>query len=94
MEDNGKRSFSAEVVEKRVVETIDDQFVGNEVEINRETNFINDLNADSLDSVELLMGLEDEFGIDIPSEAIDDLQTVGQTIDYIKDRLAKQGRLS
>ena len=94
MEDNGKRSSSAEVVEKRVVETIDDQFVGNEVEINRETNFINDLNADSLDSVELLMGLEDEFGIDIPSEAIDDLQTVGQTIDYIKDRLAKQGRLS
>jgi acyl carrier protein len=52
-------------------------------EITRETNFANDLNADSLDTVELVMEFEDEFETSIPDEEAEKIQTVGQAIDYI-----------
>ena len=52
-------------------------------EITRETSFINDLNADSLDTVELVMEFEDEFDMSIPDEEAEKIQTVGAAIDYI-----------
>jgi acyl carrier protein len=54
-------------------------------EINRETNFVNDLNADSLDTVELVMEFEDEFETSIPDEEAEKIQTVGQAIEFIKN---------
>ena len=47
-------------------------------------SFVNDLGADSLDTVELVMALEEEFDIEIPDEEAEKIQTVGQAIDYIK----------
>ena len=58
-------------------------------EITRETHFINDLNADSLDTVELVMEFEDEFELSIPDEEAEKIQTVGQAIDYIKEHSNK-----
>ena len=52
-------------------------------EISRDTNFANDLNADSLDTVELVMEFEDEFDTSIPDEEAEKIQTVGQAIEYI-----------
>jgi acyl carrier protein len=59
-----------------------------ESEIVPSANFIEDLRADSLDTVELVMAFEDAFQITIPLEDQDKLQTVGQAIDYIKEKLA------
>jgi acyl carrier protein len=53
--------------------------------INRDTSFVNDLNADSLDTVELVMEFEDEFETSIPDEQAEKIQTVGQAIDFIKE---------
>ena len=58
-------------------------------DVSRETHFINDLNADSLDTVELVMEFEDEFELSIPDEEAEKIQTVGQAIDYIKEHSAK-----
>jgi acyl carrier protein len=58
-------------------------------EITRDTSFVNDLNADSLDTVELVMEFEDEFEISIPDEDAEKIQTVGQAIDYIRERNKK-----
>ncbi|MCK4888173.1 MAG: acyl carrier protein [Planctomycetes bacterium] len=52
-------------------------------DITRETSFINDLNADSLDTVELVMEFEDEFDMSIPDEEAEKIQTVGAAVDYI-----------
>ncbi|MCK4913558.1 MAG: acyl carrier protein [Planctomycetes bacterium] len=52
-------------------------------EVSRETSFINDLNADSLDTVELVMEFEDEFDMSIPDEEAEKIQTVGAAVDYI-----------
>ncbi|MBN2180766.1 MAG: acyl carrier protein [Sedimentisphaerales bacterium] len=56
-------------------------------EISRETSFINDLNADSLDTVELVMEFEDEFDMSIPDEEAEKIQTVGAAIDHIVNAL-------
>jgi acyl carrier protein len=55
--------------------------------ITPETSFINDLGADSLDTVELVMELEDEFEVSIPDEDAEKIQTVGNAIDYITSKL-------
>ena len=54
--------------------------------ITEKTSFVNDLSADSLDLFELVMGLEDEFGIEIPSEDLERIKTVGDVIQYLKDK--------
>ncbi len=72
-----------EAIEKRVVEIISEQMGVDKTEITRETSFINDLNADSLDTVELVMEFEDEFDMSIPDEEAEKIQTVGAAIDYI-----------
>ena len=57
--------------------------------ITRETSFVNDLGADSLDTVELVMELEEEFDITIPDDAAEKIQTVGQAISYIDENSQK-----
>lgn len=54
-------------------------------DITLETRFKEDLDADSLDLFELVMALEDEYGVDIPSEDLENLTTVGAIVDYLKD---------
>lgn len=74
-------------IESKVKKIVAEQMTVSEEEISRETSFVNDLNADSLDTVELVMEFEDEFDISIPDEEAEKIQTVGQAIDYIQNRL-------
>jgi acyl carrier protein len=71
-------------IETKVIEIVSEQMGVDKGEITRDTHFINDLNADSLDTVELVMEFEDEFELSIPDEEAEKIQTVGQAIDYIK----------
>jgi acyl carrier protein len=71
-------------VEERVIEIVSEQMGVSKDQITRETSFINDLGADSLDTVELVMELEEEFDITIPDEKAEEIQTVGQAVDYIQ----------
>ena len=79
----------AEEIEDKVIEIVAEQMGVDKSEITRETSFVNDLNADSLDTVELVMEFEDEFELTIPDEEAEKIQTVGQAIDYIKEHLKK-----
>jgi acyl carrier protein len=72
-----------QAIENKVIDIISEQMGTDKSEINRETSFINDLNADSLDTVELVMEFEDEFDMSIPDEEAEKIQTVGAAIDYI-----------
>lgn len=71
-------------VEERVVDIVAEQLGANKDQITKETSFVNDLGADSLDTVELVMELEEEFDINIPDDAAEKIQTVGQAIDHIQ----------
>ena len=73
----------AQAIENKVIDIISEQMGADKSEITRETSFINDLNADSLDTVELVMEFEDEFDMSIPDEEAEKIQTVGAAIDYI-----------
>ena len=77
-------------IEQRVKQVIVDKLGINEEEITNEQNFIQDLRADSLDVVDLVMGLEEEFEIEISEEDRENIQTVGEAIDYIKSILKNQ----
>lgn len=81
-----------QAIEKRVVEIISEQMGADKSEITRETSFINDLNADSLDTVELVMEFEDEFDMSIPDEEAEKIQTVGAAIDYIATIAQSKGQ--
>jgi acyl carrier protein len=72
-----------QAIQKRVIDIISEQMGADKSEITRETSFINDLNADSLDTVELVMEFEDEFDLSIPDEEAEKIQTVGAAIDHI-----------
>jgi acyl carrier protein len=74
-------------LETRIKEIIADQ-LGVEIEKLREdANFVQDLGADSLDVVELVMAFEEEFGIEIPDEDAEKIRTVGDVIKYLKERV-------
>jgi acyl carrier protein len=77
-------------VEAKVIEIVSEQMGVDKAEITRETSFINDLNADSLDTVELVMEFEDEFDMSIPDEEAEKIQTVGAAIDYIMEVIKKK----
>ena len=71
-------------VQERVIEIVASQLGANKDQITPETSFINDLVADSLDTVELVMELEEEFKINIPDDAAEKIQTVGQAVEFIE----------
>ncbi|MDB2525669.1 MAG: acyl carrier protein [Mariniblastus sp.] len=71
-------------VEDRVVNIVAEQLGVEKDKIKRESNFVNDLGADSLDTVELVMELEEEFDINIPDESAEKIQTVGEAISHIE----------
>ncbi len=69
----------------RVKEVIVDQLGVDESQVTMDAAFVDDLGADSLDIVELIMGLEAEFDIEIPDEDAEKISTVGDAVNYIKD---------
>ncbi len=71
-------------VKDRVIDIVAEQLGVNKEQVTPETSFVNDLGADSLDTVELVMELEEEFDINIPDDAAEKIQTVGQAIEYIE----------
>ncbi len=73
-------------IAQRVREIIAEQLGMNEEDVTPEANFVEDLGADSLDIVELIMAMEEEFEIEVPDEDAEKLLTVQQTIDYIRDK--------
>lgn len=70
-------------IESKVKTIVAKQLGVDEAELSLETSFTNDLNADSLDTVELVMELEDQFDVSIPDEEAEKIQTVGQAVSYI-----------
>jgi acyl carrier protein len=76
--------FSVATVSERVIDIVATQLGVSKDQITLETNFVNDLGADSLDQVELVMELEEEFDINIPDDAAEKIQTVGQAIEHIE----------
>lgn len=72
------------MITKKVINIISTQFNINEKDIEMDTSFKDDLNADSLDLVELVMALEDEFGLEVEDEDLDHIKTVGDVIESIK----------
>ena len=71
-------------IEARVKKIVAEQLGVNEAEVKTASSFVDDLGADSLDNVELVMALEDEFGTDIPDEEAEKITTVQQAIDFVK----------
>ena len=76
--------------EERVIETVCENLGVSREQVKRETSFTEDLGADSLDIVEMVMELEEEFEITIPDEQAEKIKTVGEAIDYIERELAKK----
>ncbi len=74
--------MSAEI-EAKVIKIVADQLNVDESEINPDSSFVDDLGADSLDTVELVMAFEEEFGIEIPDDDAEKIQNVQSAIDYI-----------
>ena len=77
-------------IEDKVYQIVSDQLSVDRGELARETSFVNDLNADSLDTVELVMELEDEFDMTIPDEEAEKLATIGNAIDYIQKHVGNK----
>ncbi len=77
-------------VEERVKEIIIDQLGVDTKEVTPGASFIEDLGADSLDTVELVMALEEEFGMEIPDEDAEKISTVGEAIKYIQEHMKEQ----
>ncbi|MAT68443.1 MAG: acyl carrier protein [Planctomycetaceae bacterium] len=69
---------------ERVIDIVSEQLGVDKEKITAETSFVNDLGADSLDTVELVMELEEEFDINIPDDAAEKIQTVGQAVEFIE----------
>jgi acyl carrier protein len=76
-------------IEAKVKKIVAEHMGVSEDEITPNTSFVNDLNADSLDTVELVMEFEEKFELNIPDEEAEKIQTVGQAIDYIANSHAK-----
>lgn len=85
---------TATEIEEKVMQIVSEQMSVDKGEISQATSFVNDLNADSLDTVELVMELEDEFDLTIPDEEAEKLKTVGEAINYIKKHLESKAASS
>lgn len=77
--------MSQEAIFESVKNILVEQLGVDAADINMESNFIDDLNADSLDIVELIMAMEQEFGISIPDEEAERIKTVGDAVNFIKN---------
>ena len=73
-------------VMERVTDIVSEQLGVDKDKINADTSFVNDLGADSLDTVELVMELEEEFDVTIPDEEAEKIQTVGQAVEFIESQ--------
>jgi acyl carrier protein len=78
-----------ENIEQRVKKIVAEQLGVNESEIKNESSFVDDLGADSLDTVELVMALEEEFECEIPDDEAEKITNVQQAIDYVSAHLSK-----
>ncbi|MCK4559657.1 MAG: acyl carrier protein [Calditrichia bacterium] len=74
-------------IEGKVKEIIVEQLGVDEAQVNAEASFIDDLGADSLDTVELVMAFEEKFDIEIPDEDAEKMRTVGDAIEYLNSKL-------
>ena len=74
----------ADNIEEKVKKIIVEQLTVNPDQVTPEAKFMEDLGADSLDNVELIMALEEEFGLEVPDEEVEKLQSVGDVIKYIE----------
>jgi len=79
-----------ENLEERVKKIIVEQLAVDAAEVTPQAQFVQDLGADSLDTVELVMALEEEFDIEIPDEDAEKIKTVGDAVTYIKDKSGKK----
>lgn len=77
-------------VEERVKKIVVEQLGVEEAQVTKEASFVDDLGADSLDTVELVMALEEEFKLEIPDEEAEKISTVGQAVEYIEKNLPKE----
>ena len=84
----GELKMSSEEIFEKVKKIIVEQLGVAETSITMEASFIDDLGADSLDIVELIMALEEEFDMEIPDSDAEKVVTVGDVVDYIKDHVA------
>ncbi|MBP8684525.1 MAG: acyl carrier protein [Synergistaceae bacterium] len=80
-----------EEVQAKLKEIVMDRLNAEEEQIKPEASFVEDLGADSLDIVELIMGIEEEFDIEIPDEDAEKLTTVGEAMSYVKAKLGVEG---
>ncbi|NJL20659.1 MAG: acyl carrier protein [Leptolyngbyaceae cyanobacterium SM1_3_5] len=80
--------MSQDEIYQKVKQIVAEQLSVDESEIKPEASFANDLGADSLDTVELVMALEEEFDIEIPDEAAEGIATVQAAVDYINGKVA------
>lgn len=71
----------------QIKEIISEQFNLDVEDLNEDTSFEDDLNADSIDLAHLVMSLEDEYGVEVEDEDIEDIKTIGNAADYIEDNL-------
>lgn len=76
-------------IEERVKKIVVEQLGVKEEEVSANASFVDDLGADSLDTVELVMAFEEEFNVEVPDEDAEKLQTVGDVIKYIEDKSSK-----
>lgn len=81
------KGMTTEKVEQRVKKIIAENLDVEPDDVTNEASFVDDLGADSLDTVELVMAFEEEFGIEIPDEDAEKILTVGKAIDYIKEKI-------
>jgi acyl carrier protein len=86
----GEKFMSDKPIEEKVKEIIVEQLGVNPEQVTPTASFIEDLGADSLDIVELVMAFEEEFSVEVPDEDAEKLQTVGDVIKYIEDKSSKQ----
>jgi len=87
-----KNDFMADkTIEEKVKDIIVEQLGVNPEQVTPQASFIEDLGADSLDIVELVMAFEEEFSVEVPDEDAEKLQTVGDVISYIKERAKTVG---
>lgn len=80
-----KKGRIVSMVYDKVIDIVANQFDVEREELSAETDFVDDLRADSLDVVELIMALEDEFEIEVPDDQMESVRTVGDVVSYLED---------